>query len=167
LVGSGGSLDRATGARLIVVIVGVSAVGVIAYDAMHKAPGKEQVTVGNATVLVPQHLRSIAGVFVAGTVALIVNEVSPMFGVALALILGIDVALHAFTGTGGIFTALGTNLFGKTTSPVGSPPPGQPGYSGPPVGPPIGAPQTKTKAPKSKSIPWYNQIISGLPGWAP
>jgi hypothetical protein len=121
LVGDGGGgLDRATSARIIIVVIGVSAVGSVAYSAMHKAPAKSYTKVGNETIAVPTHLRALGGVFIAGTVALVVNEVSPPLGLALALILGIDVVLTTFTGKGGLFNALGGGLFGATTGAAGS-----------------------------------------------
>ena len=115
-----GGLDRATSARIIIVVVGVSAVGPVAYSAMHKAPTKSYTKVGNEVIAVPTHLRALGGVFIAGTVALVVNEVSPPLGLALALILGLDVVLTTFTGKGGLFNALGGGLFGATTGTASS-----------------------------------------------
>lgn len=119
--GGGGGLDRGTSARIIIVVVGVSAIGSVAYSAMHATPTKAYTKVGAETIAVPTHLRALGGVFVAGTVALIVNEVSPPLGLALALILGIDVVLTTSTGKGGLFGALGGGLFGKATGGIGAP----------------------------------------------
>jgi hypothetical protein len=159
----GGGLTREGGARIIIVIVGLCAVSSVAASAVSKAPGKVTIQVGKERVPVPQHLRSLGGVFVAGTISLVANEISPGLGVALALILGLDVFTYTLLGKGGLFNRLGGGVFRgalpvpRTTGggvalygPYGPDGPGGAIGTAPPAGPAKATP--KPKAPPTQLV---------------
>lgn len=80
------------------------------------------------TAKAPVHLRSLAGVFIVGTIALVLNELNPELGVAMAGVLLLDVALglvapqtNAAGGTQhAVFDRVGQSLFngGPVTVPA-------------------------------------------------
>lgn len=132
----GGSLgngpDRTTTARIILVATAISAIGVVTRDTITGGvPSKTTVKVGNETVTVPTHLRSLGGVFIMGTIALVVNEVNPGIGLTLGVVLLLDVGVSTLTGRGGLFNSIGNGLFAKTV-------PGAAGSSTIPPGPHTG-----------------------------
>lgn len=96
-VGTGGP-DRATSARIIVVIVIFAAIGTVAHDAIVGPLPATPVKVGNGTVQVPTHLRTLGAVLIMGTIALVVNEADPGIGLLLGVALGLDVIVNTFTG---------------------------------------------------------------------
>lgn len=115
-VGTGGP-DRATSARIIVVIVVFAAIGTVAHDAIVGGPpAKTTVKVGNGTVTVPTHLRTLGAVLVMGTIALVVNEVDPGIGLLLGVALGLDVVANTFLGTNGLFGRLQNGILADKTS---------------------------------------------------
>lgn len=119
-----GGLDKTTSARVIIVAVALGAIGVVARSAMQKAPTKSTVKLsGGATIAVPDHLRSLAGVFVMGTIALIVNEFSAGLGLAMGIGIGLDVGLASMSGTSGLFNKLGSGLLNGQQE-IGPKPPG-------------------------------------------
>lgn len=98
----GGPLDPARGRTLILVFVTLAGLGSLARDTIIGNPNQttsaRTASAGTKPVVkTPQHLRSLAGVFVVGTVALIVNELQPQFGVAMAAVLALDVGVSVFT----------------------------------------------------------------------
>lgn len=111
-----GNLDRATTARIIVVIVALSAIGTVAHDAIVGPAPSAPVKVGNGTVNPPTHLRTLGAVLVMGTVALIVNELDPGVGLILGLGIAFDVGANTLLGTNGLFARLQGGMFGKTVS---------------------------------------------------
>jgi hypothetical protein len=133
--GFSGGIDRTQGSRLILVITGISAVLAIANAARTQAPAPKVITTGNGeTIKIPAHLQTLGGVFVVGTICLVLNEVSPGIAVALSALLGIDILATAF-GSGGIANAFGTGLFrGATPVTAGASAPGS-GKIGYPVNP--------------------------------
>ena len=125
-IGSGGP-SRETSARIIIVIIVVSAVGTVAHDAIvgGAVTGATTVKVGNGTVKVPTHLRTLGAVLIMGTIALVVNEFDPGIGLILGLALGFDVALNTFVGSGpndqnSIFGRLRGGIFGSGTQSASS-----------------------------------------------
>lgn len=120
-LGGGGGFDRVTTSRVIVVAVAISAIGVVARDAIAGGvPTKTVVKVGKDTVTVPTHLRSLGGVFIMGTIALLVNEFDPGVGLVLGLGLLFDVGLSTMTGRDGLFARVGGGLFAKTQPKPGA-----------------------------------------------
>jgi hypothetical protein len=124
----GGPLDPAHGRTLILVFVSLSALGAMARDVVIGNPNPTSTAATTAkntapVVKTPQHLRSLAGVFVVGTIALIVNELAPQFGVAMAGVLALDVGMSVFApqrAAGGavqpaVFDRLGSALFAGGT----------------------------------------------------
>lgn len=107
-------VDKVTSSRIILVAVVIGAVGTVAHDAITgAAPTKTQVTTRNGVqVAVPNHLRSLGGVFIMGTVAFIVNEFDPGIGLLLGVGILLDVGVATLTGKDGVFTRLGNGLFG-------------------------------------------------------
>lgn|SRR5262245_48233445 len=75
--GGGFAPNKEAVAKFIIAATALSAIFAVAND-LGKAPTKLP-----DGVKVPQHLRSLGGVFVAGTVALVVNEVYPAAGLVL------------------------------------------------------------------------------------
>jgi hypothetical protein len=138
--GISGGIDRTQGSRIILVVTAVSAILSIANAARQSSPATSVIRTGNGeTVKVPAHLQSLGGVFVVGTICLILNEVSPGIAVALSALLGIDIVATAF-GKGGVANSFGAGLF-RGVSQVGPiPVQGKPGYAG------VGT-QNKTQAP--------------------
>jgi hypothetical protein len=128
--GVSGGIDRTQGSRLILVITAISAVLAIANSARQSAPVTNVITTGNGeTIKVPAHLQTLGGVFVVGTICLVLNEVSPGIAVALSALLGIDILATAF-GKGGVANSFGAGLF-RGVSQVGPiPAQGKPGYLG-------------------------------------
>lgn len=107
-----GTIDRTTSARIIILATALSAIVVVVRDAQGAAPGKTTVSTGaGQTVTVPTHLRSLGGVFIAGTVALVVNEVNPEIGLLMGLGLG-----FVTLGSTDVFSRIGGGFFGKTTT---------------------------------------------------
>lgn len=120
-------IDRTTSARIIVLATAISAIVVVVRDARASTPGKTTVQVGHDVVQVPNHLRSLGGVFVMGTVSLIVNEVNPGIGLALGVSMGVAViGSTIYTSSKGQTRVgfadwIGGGLFAKTTThPAGS-----------------------------------------------
>lgn len=106
-----GRLDKTTTSRIIVVCIGLSFAGVIYRDTMRTPPGKTAVTLDNGEKLVvPTHLRSFAGVFIAGTICLVINEFSPELALVLALAFLFDVGASALGGKTGLLEGLGKGL---------------------------------------------------------
>lgn len=132
----GASLDRNSGRTMILVFTAFSAVLAVARDTFQGTPPNaiapatlasfgssdaQLSTAGGAQLASskkpappkePVHLRAFAGVFVVGTIALALNEISPTFGVAMSGILLLEELLsiatpgsasHAPTGGGGSF----------------------------------------------------------------
>lgn len=111
-IGSGGP-DKGTSARIIVIVTTIAAIGTVAHDAIvGGTPQKTTVKVGNGTVTVPTHLRTLGAVLIMGTIALVVNEVDPGVGLVLGIALGLDVAANTFLGTDGLFARLQSGIFG-------------------------------------------------------
>lgn len=97
--GIGSTLDRTTSARIIVVAVALAGIGAVAHDAITSGtPTKSTMKVGNETITVPTHLHTLAGVVIVGTIALVANEFSPQVGLALGLLLLLDVGVNVFAG---------------------------------------------------------------------
>jgi hypothetical protein len=115
----GGGVERSTAMRVIVVITIIAAVGVVARDAAASKPGKTYTNIGGHNVAVPNHLRSLAGVFLAGTVALLVAEVQPGVGLLLGVGLGF-IVLRDLTSKGGILNRLGGALLGGASGALQS-----------------------------------------------
>ena len=126
--------DRTSSARIIMACVAMSAIAVVIRDTRGQPAGQTFVQSGGTNVQVPAHLRSLGGVFIAGTIALIVNEAQPGIGLAAGLVLLFDVGgsvLMSGTTKNGVRTPslleqlLGGGLFAKTvTTPYGQVPPG-------------------------------------------
>lgn len=116
----GSGYDRKQSSRIIILAVGVGAAAIIiggskipAYAVHAKdSSGKD------VTALVPGNMRAFAGIVVAGTVALIINELSPDLGMLFAVSL-IFIAIADVK----VFTSFGDALFGKGTH---APTPSQP-----------------------------------------
>lgn len=108
----GASLERAQGKTLILTFTTIAALAAVARDTIHGTPANPQATTVAETVSYttnaagtriatvsskqpkqPAHLRALAGVFVVGTLALVLNEVNPTLGVSMAGILLLDVGL--------------------------------------------------------------------------
>jgi hypothetical protein len=182
-IGSGvsGGIDRTQGSRLILVITGLSAILAIANSARQSSPTTSVIRTGNGeTVKVPAHLQSLGGVFVVGTICLVLNEVSPGIAVALSAMLGIDLLATAF-GKGGVANAFGSGLF-RGVSQVGPiPAQGKPGYLGsgtsnttqapgsvpsglqPPIGvlpAPSGSKDAQTATPKRSASPTLPEKVA-------
>jgi hypothetical protein len=182
-IGSGvsGGIDRTQGSRLILVITGLSAILAIANSARQSSPTTSVIRTGNGeTVKVPSHLQSLGGVFVVGTICLVLNEVSPGIAVALSAMLGIDLLATAF-GKGGVANAFGSGLF-RGVSQVGPiPAQGKPGYLGsgtsnttqapgpvpsglqPPIGvlpAPSGSKDAQTATPKRSASPTLPEKVA-------
>lgn len=115
-------VDRASGKTLILVFTALSGLGAVARDTIHgsptittstgfasfagassssstgakpadiKLPDPSKLPAARAKKL-PVHLQSLTGVFVVGSIALVLNEVSPTLGVSMAGILLLDVGL--------------------------------------------------------------------------
>lgn len=108
------SVDKATSSRIILIAVVLGAAGTVAHDAITGGvPQKTQVTTRNGVkVAVPNHLRSLGGVFIMGTVAFVVNEFDPGIGLLLGVGILLDVGVATLAGKDGVFTRLGNGLFG-------------------------------------------------------
>lgn len=131
----GSDLDPARGRTLILMFVGISAVLAVGRDVIVGNPNPVSTattatkTGGAATVKTPQHLRSLAGVFIVGTISLVLNELNAQLGVAMAGILLLDVGMSTFapikTGAGvvqpALFDRLGTSLFAGGTPQTATP----------------------------------------------
>lgn len=118
----GASLERAQGKTLILTFTTIAALAAVARDSIHGTPANPQATTAAYTTNAngtrtyvqvaatsssgaqlakaaapstkqPVHLRALAGVFVVGTIALVLNEVNPTLGVSMAGILLLDVGL--------------------------------------------------------------------------
>lgn len=120
----GSSLDTAHGRTLILMFVTLAGVGAIARDVVVGSPNPTHTATSSsgATLKTPQHLKSLAGVFVVGTISLVLNELNPTLGVSLAGILALDVGMSLFspkTSTGAtipsVYDTIGSTLFGKGT----------------------------------------------------
>jgi hypothetical protein len=165
-IGSGvsGGIDRTQGSRLILVITGLSAILAIANAARTQAPAPKVITTGSGeTIKIPAHLQSLGGVFVVGTICLVLNEVSPGIAVALSAMLGIDLLAAAF-GKGGVANAFGAGLFRGATPVPSSSAPGS-GKVGYPVNP--GGSQSLTGGAGTGAgypvLPGGSQTIGGVP----
>jgi hypothetical protein len=165
-IGSGmsGGIDRTQGSRLILVITGLSAILAIANAARTQAPAPKVITTGSGeTIKIPAHLQSLGGVFVVGTICLVLNEVSPGIAVALSAMLGIDLLANAF-GKGGVANAFGAGLF-RGATPVPSSSAAGSGKVGYPVNP--GGSQSLTGGAGPGAgypvLPGGSQTIGGVP----
>lgn len=118
--GGGWSPDKGSTAKFIIFATGLAAIVSVATD-VGGTPEPRSVTTNNGvTIKVPRHLRAFGGVFVAGAIALLLNEFMPAAGVLLgAGILFIVVVPGAET----IFGTIGGNVFGgglkAATAPKG------------------------------------------------
>lgn len=147
-------VDRASGKTLILTFTAISALGAVARDTIHGTPnittttgfasfaapggataggaqlasskGKTPAS-GKAKKKVPVHLQSLTGVFVVGSIALVLNEVSPTLGVSMAGILLLDVGLSllvpakgAGTPAASLVDYIGASVFngGKVAAPI-------------------------------------------------
>jgi hypothetical protein len=87
--GGGWAPDKNAVAKFIIFATALAALGTIINGSSGKAPGTVQQING---VTIPAHLRSLGGSFIAGAIALVVNEVYPAAGAVLgAGIVGIIV----------------------------------------------------------------------------
>ncbi len=146
----GGNLDPARGRSLILMFSTLSAIGAVTRDVIRGAPPTPDIAYGKPkfdpktgmmgpvgpvgpgdapayAVKAPRHLRSLAGVFIVGTLALVLNEIEPQLGVAMAGILLLDVSLGLLapqrTSAGtqpAVFDRVGRGLFaaGATAPPA-------------------------------------------------
>lgn len=121
-----GGADRTKSSRIIILAMGVAGAAIIIGG--QSIPSYQ---VGNTKV--PGNMRAFAGVVIAGTVALVLNEISPtvgmMFGVSLIFVAVADVKA---------FTSLGNAIFGPAThspNPSGNAPLLPPGTLLPPTTP--------------------------------
>lgn len=125
--GFGATFNKATSARLILLAIGVGGVVIIVSSKNYPAYTSPQ-----NGVTVPGTLHAFAGLTIAGTIALAVNEVLPDVGVVFAVGL-VFLALNDAFGTKqhpGPLTTLGTAIFGKgTPSSSKSPFPSNPNYN--------------------------------------
>lgn len=124
----GSSLDVAHGRTLVLMFLTLAGIGAIARDVVVGSPNATHTasvtdTTGKQSQLkTPIHLKSLAGVFVVGTISLVLNELNPTLGVSLAGILALDVGMSLFTpktATGSvapaIYDTIGSTLFGAGT----------------------------------------------------
>jgi hypothetical protein len=103
--------SKGTSTRLIIVALGVGGAAIIIGG--NRFPAYTS-NVNGKNVKVPGTLHAFAGLLIAGTIALIVNEVAPDLGMALAIGL-IFIAI----GDAKVFVNLGDRIFGKNTPAVG------------------------------------------------
>lgn len=91
----GAAIPRQTSSRIILVSIVLAGIGTIARDVIHGSPASPATikTPDGGTVTTPTHLHSLAGVAIAGTIALVVNEFSPQAGMALGVLLLVDVSI--------------------------------------------------------------------------
>lgn len=156
-------IDRTTSARVIVVCVTVAGIGAVGRDvfASKSAPQKLTVDVGGGkTLVIPNHLHSLAGVLIVGVIALVVNEFQPQIGLALAVLLLLDVGIQIFAGDAGLAKRLAGGLIttGKAQSlkdQIANMPPGSISKSDPGGG--------RIVKPKS-GLPYRLVPIPGKPG---
>lgn len=113
---TGTGIDKVTSSRIILMSVAIGAIGVVAHDAIiGAAPTKQAITTkGGVEVKVPAHLRSLGGVFIMGTVAMIVNEIDPGVGLLLGFGILFGVGVKTLTGKDGVLGAVGAGLFNGT-----------------------------------------------------
>jgi hypothetical protein len=101
---TGARFNKGTSARLIILAMGVAGVSII-FAGRNFKPYESKV--GNKTVKVPGTLHAFAGLTIAGTIALIVNEVSAELGIVFAVGLGFLALTDAQA-----FAAWGSKVFG-------------------------------------------------------
>lgn len=143
-------VDRASGKTLILTFTALSALGAVARDTIHGTPnitstsgfasfatpgGKPAIQTASSKsapaskrAKVPVHLQSLTGVFVIGSIALVLNEVSPTLGVSMAGILLLDVGLSLLVPAKGgagkpsasLVDYIGASVFngGKVAAPI-------------------------------------------------
>lgn len=122
--------SKTTSTRLIVVALGVGGAAIIISG--KRFPSYTS-SVNGKDVKVPGTLHAFAGLLIAGSVALVVNEVAPDLGMALAVGL-IFIAL----GDAQVFVSLGDRIFGKNRpNPAPAPAAKSPGNVGTGKGVPV------------------------------
>jgi hypothetical protein len=108
----GVGIDKSSASRTIVILLVLSAGGVLASSAFaQKKVGPTYMKAGDHTIKVPAHLRGLAATLILGTIALLVAEVNPQLGVVLMGVFAIAVFADLFTG-GGIADQLSVTLLG-------------------------------------------------------
>lgn len=151
----GGGPSKEAVAKFIIFATALAAIGAVAHD-VSKAPlPPEQFTTGTGVkVKIPQHLRSLGGAFIAGTIALVINEVYPAAGLVMgAGIVGL-VVIPTWTP---ILNRLGGHALGgltPTTAPKSgaTTPPFPPGAHNPVPHTPITPPQNAPRGPSPVGI---------------
>lgn len=103
-----GGADRKQSSRIIILAMGVAGAATILTPT-------SAYQVGNTKV--PGNMRAFAGVIVAGTVALVINEISPSIG----MLFGVSLIFIAIADAK-VFTNFGNAIFGNA-SRVGTPAP--------------------------------------------
>ena len=151
-----GGVSRETATRLIVVMIVLSAGGVIARSAMSsKTIGPDVVKVGQHAVKVPSHLRALGATFIIGTISLVVAELSPGGGLALMGAFTIVVAADLF-GAGNLTGRLSNGLLGeRTKAPNDYAFPTVPATPGNPT--PLQNPTAPFHKGKPAPAPWHGQ----------
>lgn len=136
------TFDRQSSARIIIVATALAGIGAVARDVINGpvVPSSTITTVGGDKIKAPAHLHSLAGVLIAGTVALIVNEFSPQIGMALGVLLVFDVGV-GLVGKGGLVDRLGKGVAAGGTAGTPAPTPNRAYGTGSLLGPPNPATQ--------------------------
>lgn len=141
------TFQKATSARLILLSMGVAGVAIIVNSKGYPAYTAQG---PNGAVKVPGTLHAFAGLTIAGTIALVVNEVSPDLGIVFAVGM-VFIALADVK----VFLTLGEAIFGKG-KPIAAKPPSTGGASN--------IPNVSPNTPSPQGGQW---LPSGNPGVQP